>query len=326
VNNVAEALKMSAEGLELVFGDDLFELDLVNNDPWSLASKVGVTVLSNKNLLASYVDLDISRVVAAVFTSFDAGVFGFDVAVDPVYQGRGLGTELINIAMGEFREMPDATLELDVINKDLIPFLERTYGLEVTQQDGGHFIMREKGKEKTAAEGDPWEQEVQLAQSTNQEATINVYNTLAKDLLYAQEVFTWMYSVVAKAYLYSDLSIEEADEQMYWQLVVKLKEDMARRVRNEWKMPNLIPHIYSADWDEVALLYVNEREMIKDNIKELPKAIPSQNVDERLPMLPPEDVELLKEEKPYNFGKDFIYDPVKTPWSPLVTTFARKTK
>jgi len=132
--------------LELIFGDELLDRDdLVNNDPWSLASKVGVTILSNKDLLASFVDLDENRVIAAVFHSYYNNEYAFDVVVDFKYQRQGIGKELIEIAMEEFESIkdmdPDVELKLEVINPNLVNFLERQYGIKTKQDLGDRVIM-----------------------------------------------------------------------------------------------------------------------------------------------------------------------------------------
>jgi GNAT superfamily N-acetyltransferase len=143
--------------LELIFGDALLDIPIVNNDPWALAQKVGVTVLSDKNLLASYVDYEEGRVIAAVFNSTDPEHYSFDTVVDPKYQGQGLGTNLIQIAMDEYETLqevyPELNIKLDVINPGIIPFLERTYNLEVTAIEGNHYIMEPKLNKTSANPG-----------------------------------------------------------------------------------------------------------------------------------------------------------------------------
>ena len=136
--------------VELVFGDELFGLDIVNDDPWALANQVGITILSDKNLLASYVDYDFQGsgdgvVVAAVFDSYDQEYYSFDTVVDKRYQSTGLGSSLIDIAMGTFQDLQEAypgmKLKLDVVNAKFTRFLERKYGLTIQEENGGHYIM-----------------------------------------------------------------------------------------------------------------------------------------------------------------------------------------
>jgi ribosomal protein S18 acetylase RimI-like enzyme len=138
------------EDLQLVFGDELFEMDILNNDPWALAQLSNINILSNKELLASFVDMNFAGeggvVVAAIFDAFDGESYDFDTVVHPKYQGKGLGTQLIEIAMDRFKseilEMnPEATLHLDVVNPRMVDFLKSKYGLEVKEQIGGHILM-----------------------------------------------------------------------------------------------------------------------------------------------------------------------------------------
>lgn len=147
------ATKISAQqNLQYIFeGEDgLLDMDIVNNDPWALAQREGITILSNKDLYASVVDMDEGIVVGALFTSvdsFDGGMdYSFDTVVDKRYQNQGIGRELIKIGMNNYEELKDAygdelVLMLDVVNEGIVPHLEREYGLHVLERDGGHFIM-----------------------------------------------------------------------------------------------------------------------------------------------------------------------------------------
>lgn len=121
---------------ELIFGtDELFSRDdFINNDPWALGTMEGITI-SDKNFLCGHaVDTpEGKRIVSAIFDSYDNGnqEYSFDTVVDHRYQRQGLGKELIDIAMGRFKNEildadPDAKLNLDVINENIIPYLERT--------------------------------------------------------------------------------------------------------------------------------------------------------------------------------------------------------
>lgn len=122
----------------------------INNDPWALANQVGVTILSDKDFVCGHVaETDEGKLlVSASFDSYNAGdsSYSFDTAVHRKYQGQGLGSELIDLAMLRFKNEildmdPEAVLKLDVINKDIIPYLERAHGLTVQQEVGGHTIM-----------------------------------------------------------------------------------------------------------------------------------------------------------------------------------------
>ena len=131
--------------LEFLYGDELFEAEIVNNDPWALAQREGVNFLSDKELLASVVDTDAGMVVAAVANAVTPEHYSFDTVVDHRYQHQGLGKQLIEIAMDEFENMkeafPDIKLNLDIINPDIISHLETKYGLKVLEEMGSHTIM-----------------------------------------------------------------------------------------------------------------------------------------------------------------------------------------
>jgi len=133
--------------LELVFGNELFDMGIIPNDPWELANRVGIPISSDKDLLASFIDLEELIVIAAVFESHRNFSYAFDVVVDPNYQRAGLGKELIDIAMQKFYEIrqsdPLLDLVLDVINPNLVPFLIREYNLEIVNEFNEHTILSE---------------------------------------------------------------------------------------------------------------------------------------------------------------------------------------
>ena len=142
------------DSITLVHGDELFDMDIVNNDPWSLANRHEVRISSDKELLASYVDLEEGIVIAAVFDSFSLRYYSFDVVVDRRYQRIGLGKKLIDIAMQKFYELQDdcddcddcrkTTLLLHVINPVLVPYLIKEYDLVVTNEFNNESIMSDK--------------------------------------------------------------------------------------------------------------------------------------------------------------------------------------
>lgn len=131
--------------IDFIFGDDLLDLDIVNNDPWALAQREGVTILSDKELLASAVDTDEGIVVGAVFNAVTPEHYSFDTVVDHRYQHQGLGKQLIEIAMDEFENIkeayPEIKLNLEIINPDIIPHLKSQYGLEILEEIPGRTFM-----------------------------------------------------------------------------------------------------------------------------------------------------------------------------------------
>lgn len=131
--------------IELLFGDDLFDAVFVNNDSWALAQREGINFLSDKEFVAGHVDTDEGIIVSALVEGYGNGEYSFDVAVDHRYQKQGLGKELIEIAMGNFEMYkdvePDAVLNLDVVNPNIVKFLEREYGLSKQETEPERYKM-----------------------------------------------------------------------------------------------------------------------------------------------------------------------------------------
>ena len=138
----------TSDTIKLVFGDELFDLDLVNNDPWALANQCEIRISGDKELLASFIVSEDGFVVAAVFDSLIVDCYSFDVVVDRRYRKTGLGKELIDIAMDKFKSIQEddqeATLFLDVINPILVPYLMKKYDLVVSSKLNDRTILSDK--------------------------------------------------------------------------------------------------------------------------------------------------------------------------------------
>jgi GNAT superfamily N-acetyltransferase len=116
------------------------------NDPWELARSVGVNILSNKDFLAGHV-VD-GKFVSALFTASDNNGFEFDVVVDPAWQRKRLGSELMDMALDEYEELRDAygedfTLSLDVISPTAERMLKQRGIVEVGRERGHVLMTRE---------------------------------------------------------------------------------------------------------------------------------------------------------------------------------------
>lgn len=104
---------------------------------------------SNINILSDK-DLDLlavanGKIVGAMYTAFDNSnnEFSFDVIVDRLFRGKGIGRKLIDYGLGEFRQLEaemGAKLKLDVVNPEIERHLEKR-GLKVLQRYSGHAIM-----------------------------------------------------------------------------------------------------------------------------------------------------------------------------------------
>lgn len=112
----------------LPVGEDEFELA---GQAYDLAAKSPINILRDKEV--NTVAVEDGIVIGALFTSFVADTFSFDVVVEPTRQRQGIGRELINQGMQEYQylksEMPEIDLKLDVVNPMLQDVMKRR-GLE----------------------------------------------------------------------------------------------------------------------------------------------------------------------------------------------------
>ena len=111
-------------------------------DPWKLAQKAGINILSHKDWKAGYEDKGL--LVAALFDYADAECYDFDIVVDPAYQKRGLGAKLMDLAISEYKELtdpfPDIQFCLDSVNPVTVRMLKQR-GFVETGRERGHTLM-----------------------------------------------------------------------------------------------------------------------------------------------------------------------------------------
>jgi len=105
-----------------------------------LAKRAGLNILSDKDLRA-YI-MDDTEMMGALFVGFTAGKYSFDVAVDPHYQGQGVGSYLTNLGISQFEEYDEVgEMEIDAVNPQMASMLE-TRGFYKVSEQGSHTIMR----------------------------------------------------------------------------------------------------------------------------------------------------------------------------------------
>jgi GNAT superfamily N-acetyltransferase len=136
----AQIVNLSGESFD--FDDEEGDRDTLIQQAWELAKQSPIRILRDKELNSAAVMN--GQVVGALFTAWNQNEFSFDVVVAPQFQQQGIGKQLIDVAMGEFRWMSDgiegAYIKADVVNPHLIPLLQRL-GFVMQQQAGGHTIM-----------------------------------------------------------------------------------------------------------------------------------------------------------------------------------------
>ena len=127
-------------GESIDFDDDDGDMSTLIQQSWEIAKQSPIRILSDKELSCAAVIN--GQTVGALFVGWNQEEFSFDVVVSPQFQQQGIGKQLIDAAMSEFRNypMPGAHIKADVVNDYLVPVLQR-YGFQILQQQGGHTIM-----------------------------------------------------------------------------------------------------------------------------------------------------------------------------------------
>lgn len=132
--------KLIVEEFEVIGPDELTPEQYDQLETMRLES--GIRILSDKELDTVYV-ID-GNVAAAMWISYMADEFSFDVIVNKNYRRQGLCNRLTKTGLEMYREIvqsdPNAKLKLDVVNQHLVEPLKKM-GLKVLQMVGGHTLM-----------------------------------------------------------------------------------------------------------------------------------------------------------------------------------------
>ena len=137
--STSSASKKKAKVVWFSQDDEEMDYDLAD-EALQVAKRSGINILSDKELTAATIEK--GKVTAALFTGLSGDVYSFDVAVDPTHQGKGLGSQLLDLGIREFdnyREM-GASMKIDVVNPLVIEMLKRR-GFSVTGEFRGHTFL-----------------------------------------------------------------------------------------------------------------------------------------------------------------------------------------
>ena len=114
-------------------------MDDVEGDPYEVAQEAGLYISNDKE--PTSIALDGNEIVGAVFTSADSDEFSFDIAVKPAYQGKKIGTKLLDAAMSESEEFgdvyPDMSIRVDAVNPVMAAMLKKRGFSEVDKTHSG---------------------------------------------------------------------------------------------------------------------------------------------------------------------------------------------
>jgi GNAT superfamily N-acetyltransferase len=120
---------------------------------YTLAKDSGLNILRDKDP-ACYA-LDGERVVGCLFVTDSNQKFSFDIAVDPKFRNKGIGTKLIDMGIQEYEQRKEAfddySYSLDVINPSMKKILERK-GFQVDEDLGNRWVMSKTADAKSEDE------------------------------------------------------------------------------------------------------------------------------------------------------------------------------
>ena len=140
-------VKQLTENIEngaFVFAD--VENQEVMDGAWGIAEESNINILSDKELMGAVVvskdhEPSANDVVGAWFGSYRRGgsIFSFDLVVDPVYQGKGIGKMLFDSAMNEASSSEVSVISLEV-HSDIVAKMAQKAGF--THRGGSSWIKK----------------------------------------------------------------------------------------------------------------------------------------------------------------------------------------
>ena len=130
--------------IEYVYGEEIDYGDA--DEAYRIAKKHGISVLSDKEIYVIAKAND--EVVGALWTAWNSEEYSFDIVVREDFQGEGLGTKLVDIAISTYEQDKEAygdeaILRADVINPKMEKMLLKK-GFEIESRQPGHAMMVRK--------------------------------------------------------------------------------------------------------------------------------------------------------------------------------------
>ena len=130
--------------IEYVYGEEIDYGDA--DEAYRIAKKHGISVLSDKEIYVIAKAND--EVVGALWTAWNSEEYSFDIVVREDFQGEGLGTKLVDIAISTYEQDKEAygdeaILRADVINPKMEKMLLKK-GFEIESRQPDHAMMVRK--------------------------------------------------------------------------------------------------------------------------------------------------------------------------------------
>ena len=128
------------------FDDEDSDIDVENMSSYSydLAKRTDLGITRDRELIA--IALHNDDPVGAIWSSFENDTYAFDVAVEPKFQGTGIGSKLIDYGIDEFdnySDIPDSVMEIDVTSSLTKNALERR-GFHIIDNMGNNRWLMKK--------------------------------------------------------------------------------------------------------------------------------------------------------------------------------------
>ena len=123
-------------------------------DAEKIAKNNNVNILRGKDLKSVAVDKE-GKTVGGLWTEVNGDEFSFDVAIDKISQGQGVGEKLVKDAISQFNNEkeanPNLKYKVDVTNPIMEKLLSK-YGFKVSERVGDHTIMEHPTNKPKAVE------------------------------------------------------------------------------------------------------------------------------------------------------------------------------